>query len=93
MQGNETASQFGACCQIVDIRIGGSRAAGSRRNGRLDTLDRRFKGLSLKDRLNIVHSVIGYCRAMSDGIKDGREPREDEISRIVRMIEESINEA
>lgn len=93
MQGNETASQFGVCCQIVDIRIGGSRAVGSRRNGRLDTLDRRFKGLSRKDRLNIVNSVIGYCRAMSDGIKDGREPREDEISRIVRMIEESINEA
>lgn len=28
LQGNETASQFGVCCQIVDIRIGGSRAAG-----------------------------------------------------------------
>lgn len=93
MQAKEIASQSGACCQVIDIRGGGSRPAGNRRKGRLAGLDRKFKELDQNGRMHVVHMLIGYSRAMSDGIRAGRCPREDEISRIVRMIEDSINEA
>ena len=93
MHSEEMLSQSGACCQIIDIRSIGSRALGSRRKGRLDSLDKRFEKLDQGSRLHIVHTVIGYCRAMSDGIRDGRASGNDEISRIVKEIEESINEA
>ena len=93
MHSEETVSQSGTCCQIVDIGSIGSRALGSRRMGRLDSLDKRFEKLDKGSRLLIVHAVIGYCRAMSDGIRDGRTSGTDEISRIVKAIEESINEA
>lgn len=92
MQAKETAIHHDPCCQIVDIGRIGSRVSGYRRKGRMDSLDRKFEELDQRSRLHIVHTVIGYCRAMSDGIKEGRESRNNEISGIVKAIEESINE-
>lgn len=93
MQDKGTATHYAPCCQVIDIRGGGSRPAGNRRKGRLAGLDRKFKELDQNGRMHVVYMLIGYSRAMSDGIRAGRCPREDEISRIVRMIEDSINEA
>lgn len=80
-------------CKIVDIRSIGSKAREKRRMEKLNTFDRRFRELSPNRRRHVLYHVIGYCEAMADGITAGRASMDDEISRIVKMIETSIYES
>lgn len=82
MQNTETVSNTG-CCQIVSISEFGSRDRESRRMGKGNMLDRRFRELSPDMRRHVLYNVIGYCEAMADGISAGRASMDDEISRIV----------
>lgn len=92
MHSEETVSQSGTCCRIIDIGSRGSREH-KKLQARARGIDERFYSLDERSQRTILIHMIGYLEASRDLISSGRQARPDEISRTFSVMEDMINEA
>lgn len=92
LHSEETVSQSGTCCRIIDIRSRGNREHGKQR-ARARGIDERFYSLDERSQRVILSHMIGYMEAAKDLISAGRHARVDEISSAFGVMEDMVNEA
>lgn len=90
MHSEETVSQSGTCCRIIDIRSRGFREHGKQR---ARGIDERFYSLDERSQRTILTHMIGYLEATNDLISAGRKVRTNEITRTFGVIEDMVNKA
>lgn len=92
MYSEETVSQSGTGCRIIDIRSRGSREHGKQR-ARARGIDERFYSLDERSQRTILIHMIGYLEATNDLILAGRKVRTNEITRTFGVMEDMVDKA